>query len=306
MIYECIREDIESVEVKQVKKGRGHAYRVTIDGKDTDYPSVTTVLRATDGSAVDAISRWTLKLAMQEVEDSIYIGKQQTTKNMRDVIVSNAKNKPSEELTLAATKGTLLHKAFELYMNDPNEPMLYWRDGLLSQDNDVGSILFTEDQMFPIHKAFKSIAEWIEKEGFEVVATEIPVYNSVLQVCGTIDFVLSDNSNRIYVCDLKTGKNVYSKDALQVTSYIACVMDMMNNGILLWDMPRTSAFGKTIRDEELLNKVEVGGAIFHLSQQDWSVTVKHVNEPMLGATALMASKTLYDINKKKLFGDEKL
>ena len=97
MIYECIREDIESVEVKQVKKGRGHAYRVTIDGKDTDYPSVTTVLRATDGSAVDAISRWTLKLAMQEVEDSIYIGKQQTTKNMRDVIVSNAKNKPSEE-----------------------------------------------------------------------------------------------------------------------------------------------------------------------------------------------------------------
>lgn len=306
MIYECIREDIESVEVKQVKKGRGHAYRVTIDGKDTDYPSVTTVLRATDGSAVDAISRWTLKLAMQEVEDSIYIGKQQTTKNMRDVIVSNAKNKPSEELTLAATKGTLLHKAFELYMNDPNEPMLYWRDGLLSQDNDVGYTLFTEDQISPIHDAFKSIDEWIKKENFQIVATEIPVYNSVLQVCGTIDFVLSDNHNRIYVCDLKTGKNVYSKDALQVTSYIACVMDMMNNGILLWDMPRTSAFGKTIRDEELLNKVEVGGAIFHLSQQDWSVTVKHVNEPMLGATALMASKTLYDINKKKLFGDEKL
>ena len=302
MIYECIREDIESVEVKQVKKGRGHAYRVTIDGKDTDYPSVTTVLRATDGSAVDAISRWTLKLAMQEVEDSIYIGKQQTTKNMRDVIVSNAKNKPSEELTLAATKGTLLHKAFELYMNDSDD----WADGLLSQDNDVGYTLFTEDQISPIHDAFKSIDEWIKKENFQIVATEIPVYNSVLQVCGTIDFVLSDNSNRIYVCDLKTGKNVYSKDALQVTSYIACVMDMMNNGILLWDMPRTSAFGKTIRDEELLNKVEVGGAIFHLSQQDWSVTVKHVNEPMLGATALMASKTLYDINKKKLFGDEKL
>lgn len=302
MIYECIREDWKNIEIKQVKKGRGHAYRVTIDGDYTDYPSVTTVLRATDGSAVDAISRWTLKLAMQEVEDSIYIGKQQTTKNMRDVIVSNAKNKPSEELALAATKGTLLHKAFELYMNDSDD----WADGLLSQDNDVGSILFTEDQMLPIHNAFKSIAEWIKKENFEIVATEIPVYNSVLQVCGTIDFVLSDNDNRIYVCDLKTGKNVYPKDALQVTSYIACVMDMMNNGILLWDMPRTSAFGKTIRDEELLNKVEVGGAIFHLSQQDWSVTVKHVTEPMLGATALMASKTLYDINKKKLFGDEKL
>ena len=252
MIYECIREDIESVEVKQVKKGRGHAYRVTIDGKDTDYPSVTTVLRATDGSAVDAISRWTLKLAMQEVEDSIYIGKQQTTKNMRDVIVSNAKNKPSEELTLAATKGTLLHKAFELYMNDSDD----WADGLLSQDNDVGYTLFTEDQISPIHDAFKSIDEWIKKENFQIVATEIPVYNSVLQVCGTIDFVLSDNHNRIYVCDLKTGKNVYSKDALQVTSYIACVMDMMNNGILLWDMPRTSAFGKTIRDEELLNNLQ--------------------------------------------------
>tara|TARA_R100001082_G_scaffold40304_1_gene21262 strand:+ start:334 stop:1242 length:909 start_codon:yes stop_codon:yes gene_type:complete len=302
MIYECIREDIESVEVKQVKKGRGHAYRVTIDGKDTDYPSVTTVLRATDGSAVDAISRWTLKVAMQEVEDSIYVGTQQTTKNMKNVIVSNAKNKPSAELALSATKGTLLHKAFELYMNDSDD----WTDGLLSRSNDMQYALFTEDQISPIHDAFKSIAEWIEKEGFEVVATEIPVYNSVLQVCGTIDFVLSDNHNRIYVCDLKTGKNVYSKDALQVTSYIACVMDMMNNGILLWDMPRTSAFGKTIRDEELLQKVEVGGAIFHLSQQDWSVTVKHVNEPMLGATALMASKTLYDINKKKLFGDEKL
>ena len=178
MIYECIREDIESVEVKQVKKGRGHAYRVTIDGKDTDYPSVTTVLSATDGSAVDAISRWTLKLAMQEVEDSIYIGKQQTTKNMRDVIVSNAKNKPSEELTLAATKGTLLHKAFELYMNDSDD----WADGLLSQDNDVGYTLFTEDQISPIHDAFKSIDEWIKKENFQIVATEIPVYNSVLQV----------------------------------------------------------------------------------------------------------------------------
>ena len=302
MIYESIREDIESVEIKQVKKGRGHAYRVTIDGENTDYPSVTTVLRATDGSAVDAISRWTLKLAMQEVEDSIYVGKQETTKNMKDVIVSNAKNKPSEELALAATKGTLLHKAFELYMNDSDD----WADCLLSLDNGIGHILFTEDQISPIHDAFKSIDEWIEKENFEIVATEIPVYNSVLEVCGTIDFVLSDNSNRIYVCDLKTGKNVYPKDALQVTSYIACVMDMMNNGILIWDMPRTSAMGKTIRDEELLQKVEVGGAIFHLSQQDWSVTVKHVSEPMLGATALMASKTLYDINKKKLFGDEKL
>ena len=302
MIYECIREDIETVEVKQVKKGRGHAYRVTIDGKDKDYPSVTTILRATDGSAVDAISRWTLKVAMQEVEDSIYVGTQQTTKNMKNVIVSNAKNKPSAELALSATKGTLLHKAFELYMNDSDD----WADGLLSRDNDMGYAVFTEDQISPIHKAFKSIAEWIKKEGFEIVATEIPVYNSVLEVCGTIDFVLSDNDNRIYVCDLKTGKNVYPKDALQVTSYIACVMDMMTNGIMIWDMPRTSVMGKTIRNEELLQKVEVGGAIFHLSQEDWSVKIKHVTEPMLGATALMASKTLYDINKKKLFGDEKL
>ena len=64
MRYEIAEEEQEGIEpyvvVKQKPKGRGHVYEVAMSNMleyPTQIPSVTTVLRSVDGSAVDPISR---------------------------------------------------------------------------------------------------------------------------------------------------------------------------------------------------------------------------------------------------------
>ena len=111
-------EDGVSIEVKQVPKGRGHAYKVTVDpvgpknsAKYTaELPSVTTILRQSDGSAVDPISRWSVKQALKSAMNTCH--------NDVGFDYDKAKSAPMVELKKAGDRGTALHKAMEIWLSD--------------------------------------------------------------------------------------------------------------------------------------------------------------------------------------------
>tara|TARA_R100001530_G_scaffold50735_1_gene37707 strand:- start:2353 stop:3246 length:894 start_codon:yes stop_codon:yes gene_type:complete len=292
-------EDGVNIEVKQVPKGRGHAYKVTVDpvGPENpaiytaELPSVTTILRQSDGSAVDPISRWSVKQALDSMqwvmheEEEPYI----TEKNLEV-----AKKAPMVELKKAGDRGTALHKAMEMYFS---------KEAILTQE--IVEHLHKEGfETIAIDKALNCLGEiftWIGKLGYKVVATELPVYDKNLQVAGTIDMLLSNNKDTVYICDLKTGKNIYKKDGMQVGAYLSSVVNMLGDGLRLWE-----PFPDELPTGDRITSLNVGGAVIHMDVEKETVKIHHINDEMIGNVGFMSAKKLYDMNKKSKFQVEKL
>lgn len=299
-------EDGVSIEVKQVPKGRGHAYKVTINPADLEIvgpytkelPSVTTILRQSDGSAVDPISRWSVKQALDSMqwvmheEEEPYI----TEKNLEV-----AKKAPMVELKKAGDRGTALHKAMEIWLSD--DPFKPSDLNVLSED--IKKYLkrhnINEVDAEKAITCFTQITGWIYSLDYKVVATELPVYDKNLQVAGTIDMLLSNNKDTIYVCDLKTGKNIYKKDGMQVGAYISAVVNMLGDGLHLWE-----PFSKELPIGDRVTSLSVGGSVIHMDVEKEIVKIHHINDEMIGNVGFMSAKKLYDMNKKSKFQVEKL
>ena len=308
-------EDGISIEVKQVPKGRGHAYKVIINdiGQDinetvgpftTELPSVTTILRQSDGSAVDPISRWSVNQALDYISTESTHG-EYATKIITNDVLSDAKKAPMVELKKAGDRGTALHKAMEIffakvedeYLNDPNvnnARVVAIQEYLSSQGFDGKSRSSALECLLNIEK-------WIYNLGYKVVATELPVYDKNLQVAGTIDMLLSNNKDTVYVCDLKTGKNIYKKDGMQVGAYLSAVVNMLGDGLHLWE-----PFPNELPIGDRITSLNVGGAVIHMDVAKEIVKIHHINDEMIGNVGFMSAKKLYDMNKKSKFQVEKL
>lgn len=292
-------EDGVSIEVKQVPKGRGHAYKVIINdiGQDinetvgpytVEMPSVTTILRQADGSAVDPISRWSVKQALDSMvqpEEEPYID---------DWKLERAKKAPMVELKKAGDRGTALHKAMEMYFS---------KETILTQEivEYLGNEGFDGLDISKAMVCFIRIREWINKLGYTVVATELPVYDKSLKVAGTIDMLLSNNKDTVYICDLKTGKNIYKKDGMQVGAYLSSVVNMLGDGLHLWE-----PFSNELPIGDRITSLNVGGAVIHMDVSKEIVKIHHINDEMIGNVGFMSAKKLYDMNKKSKFQVEKL
>ena len=285
-------EDGVSIEVKQVPKGRGHAYKVTVDPvgpKNPDIytaelPSVTTILRQSDGSAVDPISRWSVKQALDSMvqpEEEPYID---------DWKLERAKKAPMLELKKAGDRGTAFHGAMEVWFSNSGGTQQYLKGhGIHSVDAAKAVVCFMK------------ISEWIKSLNYKVVATELPVFDKYLKVAGTIDMLLSNNKDTVYVCDLKTGKNIYKKDGMQVGAYLSAVVNMLGDGLRLWEpFPNELPIGDRIAS------LNVGGAVIHMDVAKEIVKIHHINDEMMGNVGFMSAKKLYDMNKKSKFKVEKL
>ena len=285
-------EDGVSIEVKQVPKGRGHAYKVTVDPvgpKNPDIytaelPSVTTILRQSDGSAVDPISRWSVKQALDSMvqpEEEPYID---------DWKLERAKKAPMVELKKAGDRGTAFHGAMEVWFSNSGGTQQYLKGhGIHSVDAAKAVVCFMK------------ISEWIKSLNYKVVATELPVFDKYLKVAGTIDMLLSNNKDTVYVCDLKTGKNIYKKDGMQVGAYLSAVVNMLGDGLRLWEpFPNELPIGDRIAS------LNVGGAVIHMDVAKEIVKIHHINDEMMGNVGFMSAKKLYDMNKKSKFKVEKL
>ena len=294
-------EDGVNIEVKQVPKGRGHAYKVTVDpvGPENpaiytaELPSVTTILRQSDGSAVDPISRWSVNQALDYINTESTHG-EYATKIITNDVLSEAKKAPMVELKKAGDRGTALHKAMEMYFS---------KEAILTQE--IVEHLHKEGfETIAIDKALNCLGEiftWIGKLGYKVVATELPVYDKNLQVAGTIDMLLSNNKDTVYICDLKTGKNIYKKDGMQVGAYLSAVVNMLGDGLHLWE-----PFPDELPTGDRITSLNVGGAVIHMDVEKETVKIHHINDEMIGNVGFMSAKKLYDMNKKSKFQVEKL
>ena len=304
-------EDGVNIEVKQVPKGRGHAYKVIINdiGQDinetvgpftTELPSVTTILRQSDGSAVDPISRWSVNQALDYISTESTHG-EYATKIITNDVLSDAKKAPMVELKKAGDRGTALHKAMEIWLSD--DPFKPSDLNVLSED--IKKYLkrhnINEVDAEKAIVCFTQITGWIYSLDYKVVATELPVYDKNLQVAGTIDMLLSNNKDTVYVCDLKTGKNIYKKDGMQVGAYISAVVNMLGDGLHLW-----SPFPDELPIGNRIGSLQVGGAVIHMDVAKETVKIHNINDEMIGNVGFMSAKKLYDMNKKSKFQVEKL
>jgi len=282
-----------NIEVKQVPKGRGHAYKVilkTLDMvEDWELPSVTTILRQADGSAVDPISRWSVNQALDYISTESTHG-EYATKIITNDVLSEAKKAPMIELKKAGDRGTAFHGAMEVWFSNSVGTQQYLKDHGIHEVDAAKAVI-----------CFAKISEWIKSLNYKVVATELPVYDKHLKVAGTIDMLLSNNKDTVYVCDLKTGKNIYKKDGMQVGAYLSSVVNMLGDGLHLWN-----PFPKELPIGNRISSLNVGGALIHMDVSKEIVKIHHINDEMMGNVGFMSAKKLYDMNKKSKFQVEKL
>ena len=293
-------EDGVSIEVKQVPKGRGHAYKVTVNPADLEIvgpytkelPSVTTILRQADGSAVDPISRWSVKQALDHIDGAWESWEGYVSpldfKVIKHGALSDAKKAPMIELKKAGDRGTALHKAMEMHFSKSLDIPL-----IVQHLQDKG---FDKSNIDGFFYCISLIRDWINSLNYKVVATELPVYDKSLKVAGTIDMLLSDNKDTVYVCDLKTGKNIYKKDGMQVGAYISAVVNMLGDGLHLW-----SPFPEGLPVGDRIGSLQVGGAVIHMDVEKETVKINHVSDDMISNIGFMSAKKLYDMNKTSKF-----
>jgi len=290
MKYKRIVDGEEStVTVKQNNIGRGHRYTVEGYGEAVDgirMPSVTGITSATDGSGTSPIARWSVKHALEYVR---------LTSPIPHDLVKDAKAEPDRILKTAGDRGTRIHKAVESYLDEqaqdtkyPHHPYGNWKN-YLTETDDISKLEI----------CFAKIANWMKELEFTIKATEIPVFHSNLAVGGTVDMVMSDLDKSIYVCDYKTGSNIYFKDALQVSAYIYCIASMIGNGIELWDGYSTDI---PLRVDEL----QLGGAVIHIDEDNESVTINHLPESLIGGSIFHHATFLYEAQRYSKYTTVKL
>ena len=279
-----------SLSVDQVARGRGHGYKVTsdvpqyyslkeIEGKS--LPSVTTIINSADGSKTEGIRRWSINQTLD------YISKNWTSNTL---CLDKAKGYSEEKFQEAGKKGTRIHRAMELYLKDPHSD---WWSALDKELDDHKKIGITLDKIY----------KFIQSEGLTIVGQEIPVFNAEYQYGGSIDLLLSNQKDTIYVCDLKTGSNIYFKDGVQVAAYVACIISMLNNNITPWE-----GYKETMPwDDRVMDKLKIGGIVFHLSEdKPDSSTVNWVPEGVIQGTSFISAWNWYNSQKQYKFSSKKL
>lgn len=286
-IDDGVNVNINTVTVEQKTIGRGHKYIVTGTGSDIDglqLPSVTTITGATDGSSTNPISRWSVKNALEYIKQNTYPVAEDDFPIDMEEIIDRAKKEPDRILKQSGDRGTRIHNAVEAYLDSQDN----WRAYLGQADNKE-----------KLKTCFEKIESWISEIGFEVKALEIPVFHDALCYGGSIDMVISDNNRRIYVCDFKTGSNIYFKDGLQISAYIGCLASMISNNIDIWN-----GYGSDMsyRKEDL----QLGGAVIHIKEESESVTINHLPDALIGGTSFMYARGLYDNQREHKFNSHTL
>jgi len=280
-----------SLSVDQVARGRGHGYKVTsdvpeflslgeIEGKS--LPSVTTIINSADGSKTEGIRRWSINQTLDYISNNLTV----------DDVLDKAKGYSEEKFKESGKKGTRIHRTMELYLQDP-----------FNCDKWIGELDAGLDNIHNIFLTLEKIRNFIKSEGLTIVGQELPVFNAEYQYGGSIDLLLSNQKDTIYVCDLKTGSNIYFKDGVQVAAYVACIISMLKNSITPWEgYQDTMPWGDRVMD-----KLKIGGIVFHLSEdKPDNSTVNWVPEGVIQGTSFISAWNWYNSQKQYKFSSKKL
>ena len=277
----------KEVTVEQKTIGRGHKYMVS--GFNEDYegvqmPSVTGITGATDGSGTSPIARWSVKNVLEYIEKEMEFAlSQKDLSFVKYDMLAKAKGIPDQVLKKAGNRGTRIHNAVEAYLTNGD-----WKGHLTDEDSTEA-----------LKVCFEKIDSWIAEMGFKIKGTELPVFHTDLAVGGAIDIVLSNEDNTIYVCDFKTGGQIYFKDALQVSAYIACIASMIGNGIDIWS-------GYKDQMHHRVDELQLGGAVIHIDEENEKVSINHLPEQLIGGQAFLHATLLYEAQKYSKYHSVKL
>ena len=325
----------KEVTVEQKTIGRGHKYVVSGFNKDYDgvqMPSVTGITGATDGSGTSPIARWQVKHALgyilekkvpisKAIYDELLASKEELLnlnsftdkqelagwiiQRYEDEVTTTlveAKGIPDQVLKKAGNRGTRIHNAVEAYLTGNTTSLdhkVYSAETIKIHADQWQSHLTDEDSTESLKVCFEKIESWIAEMGFKIKGTELPVFHTDLAVGGAIDIVLSNEDNTIYVCDFKTGSNIYFKDALQVSAYIACIASMIGNGIDIWS-------GYKDQMHHRVDELQLGGAVIHIDEEHEKVSINHLPEQLIGGQAFLHATLLYEAQKYSKYHSVKL
>ncbi len=195
------------VTIEQVKRGRGHAYRVS--SFNNDLPSITTILGIIDKSG--PLVGWATKTAFASVE--AVLQKYSTpifTQAECDSVVEVAKAHAKDARNAPASKGSLAHEYIAKML--------------------VGKNPIVPDEVAP---AVRGAREFVADYNLTVEAVEMAVWHPMSQFAGTIDFVGRDPSGNLVVADWKRSKGIYPEHGYQVAAY-ADMLSILTGEPVAW------------------------------------------------------------------------
>jgi hypothetical protein len=193
----------KDVQVIQKTLGNGKRYYCVIkDGKEHKLTSVTTILGELDKPA---LIPWALKSAVTYVNRQIE-GKEEIACDKLKMILEASKKEYKFLKDEAAEIGTEVHNSIEDYLKTGKKP-----SGFKTKSAENG---------------FNSFIKWANKNKFEMIESETPIYNIEEEYAGTTDCVCFLNKKR-YLIDFKTSKGIYFPSmGMQLSSYVYALNKM--------------------------------------------------------------------------------
>jgi len=300
------------VDVRLEATGKTHKYFVTGDNrldKDKHLTSMTTVSGFSDGGGTFGLTRYYAKHAAEETERQISYALEHD--EFKSDAVDIGKKYPTRLFQQAGERGSRIHKAFEEYFNG-SAGGFYDR-----RVQNLGKILLPEEAEV-VFKCIQGISLWMSQNHMTIRGNEIPVYHGFTEIGGTIDLLVSKTETtpegkeilQIGVIDLKTGNSVHYKDYLQVSGYLACVVDMLAHNLCLWPQLEMYPAIRALWDENatdedkakamnLADSVQFQGWIAHLQEDKENVTMHQLPQALIGDHVMSMMSLNHKFSKEK-------
>lgn len=184
----------------------GHLY--SVDGRDTYYPGVTTILSSC--IAKRALVPWAAKLTAKKFREKVeWLVDKDTRPSVEhfqritvldlDYWEKEAAKAPFAERDKAGEMGTDVHSQIDLFLTEGQKP------------SDSPS--------------FDNFLKWYEKSGLTFLAGDTPVVSLGMGYGGRPDALFVDENQRIVLVDIKTGKGVYGEAFIQMGGYAEALME---------------------------------------------------------------------------------
>lgn len=181
---------------------------------NTPYVSVTNVLQAIDKPA---LRRW--------VGKEVYLAMVKNP-NLTESEALAAPYKISDD---AKTRGTTIHSIVEAY-------------------KESGAEIKPEDAKYAGYA--QAFHKWVKDNNMEVIDHEKTVISKKYGFAGTTDMIVRNRqTGEVWVCDVKTGKDIYQEAFLQVSAYKQALIEngtqIDKAGVILLQESGTYKFGES-------------------------------------------------------------
>ena len=172
---------------------RSADHRYTYEG--VTYPGVTSILKVIDKS--DALMSWASRMTAEAAISALGTLPQLIESVGPEGAIRALTARSAWKRDEAAALGTEIHRIADLLHRKEALPEL----------SDLTRSRVT------------AYAEWWDRSGWRIRATEALLVNTTVGYGGTLDLLCYDRDGRTVLADIKTGSNVYREVILQLAAY---------------------------------------------------------------------------------------